>query len=443
MNIAYKIIMVIVGCFVAYYIMSLATESKKFVQKMEKQSVGGKSIDKISDTVRSIESEVKSLKKDLASTTKDNENKFNAIKSAEDKQEDAIQSMLDTIARDEEKQDAAIQKIQEVVGGSQSGFVSISKFESEKKEDDSREDSIENQLFQQGETIKKLAQENAEIKQTLISKTAEIEALKAEVKVSSSISKILEKSDEKNISESLKAVFKNGVGAGGEAYDGLQKELEDFKEATSEKLQEMNKSLQVRIDSLSESLKDSKVLTAKTLQNIEKSMDGIEKSTSQTMDDTKQWINSQINSLSDEYKGGVASDINIDDTIQKVTNSISVEIEVLKKELEGLQKKVETMVCPEKTEPVGIVVNKVFDKSLVMLNTAKGTYIFNPYADFTGVVRVRDEEGNEKMVLVPYTGEYLKIGNNIIDIGPFSRSCAQGINCNIDVRGSMNAPVAK
>ena len=132
--------------------------------------------------------------------------------------------------------------------------------------------------------------------------------------------------------------------------------------------------------------------------------------------------------------------------VDKLSASLKTEIVKLDKEYAALKKTVAQLRVEDKEEavkqePVGIIVTRTFEKSLVLISADNGSFVFNPYKNFTGIIRVRNSSGAEKIIRVPYTGDYLKVSDGVVDSGPFARNCAQGINCNLDVRGSLSGKV--
>lgn len=399
MNTAYKIIMIVVGCVVAYFLMSLAANSQKMAQGISSQSEDLKSVASITKRIQNIEDQVDSVSEELKATDKRIDN---TEVSVEDKISD-IENKIKVFNTNKTYLDD---------GGALSQI-----------------DKLSNMI----EALKK---DNEQIKEELLKKNDEIDSLKSKLEQNAALLEALDCTDSKELNKKIEAFIGGASNMGVGAYKRMQSEIDKllikvdgmkeafvaYKATSADKVRDLKNELKDRANDLKQMLNDSKQYTEKEIKNIEKNFAKLEKSTMQNINISP----------------------NIEMTVKQISDKVSLEIENIKLEVGGLQKRIETLIATDENKSdahVGIIVNKLFEKSLVMVNTAEGTYVFNPYADFTGVIRVRDESGNEKMVLVPYTGEYMKIGENIIDTGPFSRSCALGINCNIDVRGSANALV--
>ncbi len=448
MNSVFKVLMIIVGCVVAYFLMSLATNSQKMVQGISSQGKDLKAVTDLNQKIQGLEQRL---------TVLDGALKVTDSKIAENSQ--AIMK-IETV---DEKISAVNLSISELK--QKSTVVDNGKYASAK---------VEVEVEHLNSLIQEMKAENQRISADLKDKTALISELKAQLEQNDVLMQTLTSTSSADLTKKLELLLASASDMGADAYrniekqvdgllgkvDGMKEVLAAYKETSIDKLQSISSDFKTQLASLDKMFEDNKAYSQKALAGIQKEMSRLEtglnsvvedmqqlkQSTAENVAAAKSWVDGRIQDVTKQYDEKAAPQINI--TVSKLTEKMSVEIEGVKKEFEQLEKRVSSLISEQKAEPkaeesVGIVITKSFEKSLVMINTPKGTYIFNPYADFTGVVRVRDAEGNEQMVLVPYTGEYKRIGENIIDTGPFARSCVLGINCNIDVRGSANVPVMK
>ncbi len=448
MNSVFKILMIIVGCVVAYFLMSLATNSQKMVQGISSQGKDLKAVTDLNQKIQGLEQRL---------TVLDGSLKASDSKIAENSQ--AI-TKIETVDEKISAVNLSISELKQKSTVTDSGKYASSK--------------VEVDVEHLNSLIQELKAENQSIKSDLKDKDALITDLESQIKQNDVLLQTLTSSGSKDMGKKLELLLASASEMGADAYrnmekqvagllvkvDGMKEVLGAYKEASIDKIQSLNNDLRTQLSSLDKMFEDNKAYSQKMLVSVQKEvsrleadldavvkdMEQLKQSTADNVAAARSWVDGRIKDVAKQYDEKAAPQINI--TVSKLTEKMSVEIESVKKEFEQLEKRVSSLMSekntqPENEEAVGIVVTKSFEKSLVMINTPKGTYIFNPYADFTGVVRVRDADGNEQMVLVPYTGEYKRIGDNIIDTGPFSRSCALGINCNIDVRGSSNVPVMK
>ncbi len=254
-----------------------------------------------------------------------------------------------------------------------------------------------------------------------------------------------------NVDNTDSKLLRQEFGALAAQMDSLKEAIAGYKAEGKDRIGELRSVLQTQVGSLEQMQKNTRDFSEKTLGKLEDELARVQTDTAKKLEAFEESMQITLKAAS-----GTKQDIDVSAVREGIRKEFSAELQgvrgelaelrELKGELAGLRSQIvaiNSRPAPADDIPVGIVINKSFEKSLVMINTPEGTFIFNPYADFTGVIRVRDAKGNERMMLVPYTGEYLRIGNNIIDTGPFVRSCVLGINCNIDVRGSMNNPVNK
>ena len=483
MNTAYKIIMIVVGCVVAYFLMSLATNSQKMVQGISSQGKELKVIADLNQKIQSLESQLSAVndnirenssnlntvRSGLQSVTADLKNSSSKIISLEagvresDTRIEENTDTLTTVKSAVATVDEVNAKISDIEVKIQGGAAQSSA--------DNIPQQVKSDITELGESIETLQRENKQISDLLAAKSAAFAELQQqfhEIQVKNekytALVETLSSSGTDEVNKNIKILLTKTSAVEEDSYKQMQKDIytlsarvDGIKEvlatalaAGENKPVEQNIDIRKRVDSLEQRINDSKGYTEKLFKNIEKNIAGNNAGIIKKLAEVKDRLDAQLVAQSKQIalvvKRKKHSTSVMNKELKQDIARVNTDIEMIKQGLAGLQQKVESLSSAgkvEKDEPVGIVINKSFEQSLVMINTRKGTFIFNPYADFTGVIRVRDAGGNEKMVLVPYTGEYLKIGENIIDTGPFARSCVEGINCNIDVRGSMNVPVEK
>ena len=476
MNTAYKIIMIVVGCVVAYFLMSLATNSQKVAQGISSQGRELKVIADLNQKIQSLESQFEAVNNNI----RDNSNKIGTVSS--ELQKNVIKvSTLETNVQDSGTKIAAnttalnstksaVAKVDNVV--SRISDIEVKIQNTTEGRDDAAADKTQAGILELRTKLELLKNDNSQIRNLLEMKSEELASLQDEFKEAklksekyNALVETLSSAGSEDINKKVEILLTKTSVAEEDAYKAMQKDIytisarvDGLKEmltktvaAGEERLRsEQNVDLRKRVDALEQMINDSKGYTSKLLRNIETDISRNNESIVKNLDEKKNWMDAQLVALTEKIAAVTKkkhSPADTGKTMSQALSQINTEVGIIKQGLAGLEQKVETLSAEsssaKKTEPAGIVVTKSFQQSLVMINTRQGTFIFNPYADFTGVIRVRDAGGNEKMVLVPYTGEYMRIGENIIDTGPFARSCVEGINCNIDVRGSMNAPVGK